>query len=149
MLIGKRRLRILVQILHVRMRGSAIEVEVMLLHVLAVVALVSGQAKEPFLEEGIALVPQRHSKADELPAITDAGNAIFIPAVGPRPGVIVRKVVPGIAVGAVVLAHRAPCPLAQIWSPALPMPLTITDLGEPDLLFRHKRRASYRRARAC
>ena len=54
-------------------------------------------------------------------AIADAGEAVFVPAVGARPRVVVREVVPGRAVRAVVLAHRAPGALAQIRPPALPV----------------------------
>ena len=137
--VGECRLRILVQILHVGMRGRAVEVEVIFLYVLAVIAFVAGEAEEAFLENGIALVPQRESKADELVAIADAGKAVFVPAVGSRAGVIVRKVLPGVAIGAVVFAHRAPGAFAQIGSPALPVSFAVAGFGEPDLLVRHRR----------
>ena len=49
--VGIGRLRVLVEILHVRVGRRAIEVEVVLLHVLAVVALAVGQPEEPLLED--------------------------------------------------------------------------------------------------
>ena len=82
MRVRKLRLRILVQILHVGVRRRRVEVEVALLHILAMIALVSRQAEKPFLQDGIALVPQRHSKTDHLPPIADARQPIFVPAIG-------------------------------------------------------------------
>ena len=52
--VGKRRLRILVEPLHVRVRRRRVEVEVVLLDVLAVVALVAGQAEQALLEDRVA-----------------------------------------------------------------------------------------------
>ena len=56
--IRKRGLRILVQILHVRMGRRAVEVEVILFDVLAVVAFAVGQPEEAFLEYRVFAVPQ-------------------------------------------------------------------------------------------
>ena len=41
-----------------------VEVEVVLLHVLAVIALVARQAENPFFQDGVALVPQSQGKTD-------------------------------------------------------------------------------------
>src|SRR2546426_9272642 len=54
-------------------------------------------------------------------AVAEAGEAVFVPAVGARPSRIVWKVFPGVAVGAVILADRAPCALGEIRAPALPV----------------------------
>ena len=62
--VGEFRLGILVQILHVGVRRRRVEVEVVFLHVLAVIALVAGQAEDPFFQDGIALVPQRQGETD-------------------------------------------------------------------------------------
>ena len=59
---GNARLRVLVEHPHVRVRRRAVEVEVVLLDVLAVVALGAGQAEEPLLEDRVAAVPQRSAK---------------------------------------------------------------------------------------
>ena len=64
------------------MRGRVVEVEVALLDVLAVVALVAGEAEESLLEDGVAAVPQRQGEADALMAVADAGEAVFVPAIG-------------------------------------------------------------------
>ena len=49
--VGIGRLRVLVEILHVRVRRRRVEIEVVLLDVLAVVALAVGQAEQPLLED--------------------------------------------------------------------------------------------------
>ena len=122
------------------MRRRAVEVEVALLDVLAVVALGAGEAEEPLLQDRIAPVPQREREADVLVAIADAGEAVLVPAVGARAGVIVRKVVPGVAVGAVVLAHRAPGALAEVRPPALPVSTTLRGLVQAAGFGVHRRR---------
>ena len=63
--------------------------------------------------------------------IADAGEAVLVPSIGARSRVIVGKVVPGGAVGAVVLADGAPGPLAEIRPPSLPMADPLPILFEP------------------
>ena len=53
--------------------------------------------------------------------IAKAADAVFVPAIGSAAGVIVGKIVPGVAVGAIVFAHGAPGPLAEVRAPALPI----------------------------
>ena len=57
--VGVGRLRVLVEVLHVRVGRRAVEVEVVLLDVLAVVAFTVGQPEQPLLEDRILAVPQR------------------------------------------------------------------------------------------
>lgn len=77
------------------------------------VALVAGQTERPFLENRIATVPQREGEAQPLLLVANAAQAVFIPAVGPRPGLIVIEMLPGFAVGAVVLTDRATGPFER------------------------------------
>ncbi len=109
--VGEGGLRVLVEHAHVRMAGNAIEVEVQLLDVLAVVAFGVGQAEQPLLENGVVFVPQGQAQAPVLGLVGESGQAILAPAVGPAAGMVVGKVGPGVAVGTVVLAHRAPLPV--------------------------------------
>ena len=55
-------------------------------------------------------------------AVADAGDAIFIPAIGARAGVVVREIVPGVAIGAVIFADGAPGALGNKRTPAVPVP---------------------------
>ena len=100
--------------------GVAVEIEVVLLDVLAVIALAVGQAEQPLLEDRVAAVPQREREAQPLLVVADAGEAVLAPAVGARARLVVGEVVPGVAVVAVVLADGAPLPLAQVRSPLPP-----------------------------
>ena len=118
--VGVGLLRILVEELHVRMGGRAIEVEVVLLHVLAVIALAVGQAEHALLEDRVLAVPERQGKAETLPVVAQAGDAVLAPVIGARSRLIVGEVVPGVAVLAVVLPDRAPLPFAEIRPPLLP-----------------------------
>jgi hypothetical protein len=113
-------LRILVEVLHVRVRGGRVEVEIVLLDVLAVIPLAVGEPEESLLQDGVALVPEGEGEAEALLVVGDPAEAILTPAIGAGAGLVVAEVVPRIAVLAVVLAHRAPLPLAQIGPPLLP-----------------------------
>src|SRR5215467_13718196 len=62
--VGVSALRILVEVLHVRMGWGAVEVEVVLLDVLAVVSLTVGEAEETLLENGIFFIPQSQGEAE-------------------------------------------------------------------------------------
>ena len=50
-------MRVLVEVLHVGVGGSVIEVEVVLLDVFAVVSFSGGEAEGSFLQNGILAVP--------------------------------------------------------------------------------------------
>ena len=104
------RLGILVEVLHVRVGRRRVEVEVVFLHVLAVVPLAVGQPEQAFLEDRILPVPQRQREAEPLAVVGNAGQAVFAPAVGARTGLVVGEVVPGIA--ACRCSPRARCPTA-------------------------------------
>ena len=118
--VGKRAMRILVEHLHVRVRRQVVEVEVVLLNVLAVVALVSGKPEEALFENRIFAVPQRERKAEVLVEVGDAGNAVFAPAVRARASMIVRQILPGASLAAVILANRAPLALAEVGTEKAP-----------------------------
>src|SRR5262249_30530124 len=79
--IGVGLLRILVQILHVRVRRGAVEIEIVFLDVLPVIALYVGQPEEALLQNGIVAVPQSERKAKELAVVADAGESIFAPVI--------------------------------------------------------------------
>ena len=134
--VGKLALRVLVQILHVRVRRRAVDVEVVLLHVLAVVALAVGESEEALLQDRVALVPQRQRKAQPLLVVADSAETVLAPLVGAGARLVVREVIPRVAVFAVILADRAPLPLAQVGSPFLPGDLRLARLVQA-LLFRH------------
>ena len=90
------------------MRRRAVEVEVVLLDVLAVIAFVAGEAEEALLEDRVAAVPEREGEADVLVAVADAGDAVLVPAVGARAGVVVRADTPRRCRPG--CSPRAPCP---------------------------------------
>ena len=113
-------LRVFVQHPHVGMGRGAVEVPPELLDVLAVVALRIGEPEHPLLQDGIPAVPEGQRKAPRLVVVAKARDTVLAPAVGPGAGVVVRQVVPGVAVRAVILANRAPLAFAEVGPPALP-----------------------------
>ena len=118
--IGERSLRIFVEHLEVGMRRRRIQVVIELLDVLAMIALAVREAEQPLLEDRVALVPQRQRQTESLLLVGESGDAVLPPPVGAAARVVVRKVVPGIAVRAVVLPDGAPLPFAQVRPPFLP-----------------------------
>ena len=109
-IIRKGCLRVLVQVLHVRTRWCAVQVEVILLDVLTVVTLAVGQAKETILEGRVLLIP----RAQQLLFVTDACKAILAPVIRPGPGVVMSEVLPGISILAVVLTNCSTLPLTEV-----------------------------------
>ena len=120
-LIGERGLRIVITPPVPRVARQRVQVPPVLLHVLAVIALRPGQPERPLLQDRVLAVPQGQAQAQPLLHVTEPGQPVLPPAVGPGPRVIMRQVVPRLAVRAVVLAHRAPLALADIRSPPVPL----------------------------
>ncbi len=132
--VGKLRLRVLVE--HPEVGGGRRRVEevVLLLQVLAVVALRAGEAEGALLEDRVAAVPQRQPQAEALLVVAQAGQAVLAPAVGAAAGVVVRKIVPRGAAGAVILAHGPPLPLGEVGAPAPPGSLAAVGRRQPPAL---------------
>src|SRR5262249_25312884 len=105
------------------MGRRAIEEKIVLLHILAVISFLIGQAKHSFFEDRVLFIPQCHREAYMLPVIAKASHAIFVPAICAAARVIVRKIVPGIPISAVVFSHGSPGALAKIRTPAMPIGL--------------------------
>ena len=121
------------------MRGRAVEIEVVLLDVLAVIAFRACQAEGAFLENRITRIPERERETDALLPIADAREPVLIPPVRMRTRVVMRQVIPGGPVLAVVLAHGAPRALAQVRAPALPVHLAVTRFLESAFFSSHGR----------
>src|SRR5262249_5177201 len=111
-------------------------IEVVLLDVLAVIAFLVRQPEQALLEDRIALVPQRDAQTQVLIAIAEPGNRVLAPAIGAAARMVERKVVPGVAVGGVVLANRHPGAVADVGPPALPVGGAGRDLAEARALGR-------------
>jgi hypothetical protein len=92
--------------------GSVVEIVVTLLDVFSVITFMASQAEEAFLENRVVPVPEGYGKANFLMTIADSRNSILIPAISPRPGVIVRQVFPGRPMFAVIFANGSPRTLA-------------------------------------
>ena len=75
-------LRVLVQVLHVAMSRSTVDVEVVLLEIFTVVTFGWDQTERALLQDGVAAVPQRQRKAQQLVLIGHSSETIFAPAVG-------------------------------------------------------------------
>jgi hypothetical protein len=66
---------VLVEVLHVGVGGSRVDVEVVLLDVLAVIRLAVRESEQAFLQDRIALVPEREREAEPLAIVRDAVKA--------------------------------------------------------------------------
>src|SRR5262249_17373220 len=119
--VGKRPLRIVVAPPVPGMARQGVEVPPVLLGVLAVVALVAGQAEDALLQDRVAAVPERERETEPLLDVREPGEAVLAPAVRARAGVVVRQVLPGRPALAVVLADGTPLALAQVGAPVVPV----------------------------
>ena len=97
--VGEGPLRILVEKMHGRVGRRVVDVKEVILQVLAVVPLQRVDAEKSLLEVIVGAVPERGGKAENLIAVTNAGDAILAPAVGPATGHVVGQIRPGVAIG--------------------------------------------------
>src|SRR4029077_12101542 len=70
-------------------------------------------------------------QAKPLVDAREPGEPVLAPPVSAGPGVVVRQVVPGLAVRAVVLADRTPLPLADVRAPPVPVARLAQAVLEP------------------
>src|SRR5215469_10847420 len=110
-------LRIFVEPFHVGMRWRRIEIEIILLNVLAVVTLAVSESKEPFFENRISPVPQREREAQLLILVGETRQSVLAPMVGTRSRLVMGEVAPRVAIFAVILPYSPPLALGQIGSP--------------------------------
>ena len=129
--VGKCRVRVFVKESHVRVRRRRIEVEVVLLDVLAVVAFAVRQAEQALLDDGVLAVPECQRETEHAARVADAAEAVLAPAVSPVARLVMAEVVPCVAVGAVVLANGAPLPVAEVRPPFLPWVVICLSLCQP------------------
>ena len=137
-IVRKGRLRIFVEILHVRVGRRAIEVEVILLDILPMIAFAVGQPKQAFLEDRILAIPQGQREAEPLLVVGNTGQTILAPTIGARARLIVAEIIPGITTFAIVLTHRAPLALTQVRAPFFPRNLLLLRFFESDVFCRHR-----------
>src|SRR5206468_4210533 len=96
-------------------------VVVKFLHVLAVIALAVGEAEEALLQNRVLAVPQRERKAEPALVVAHAGDSVFAPAIRAAASVVVREIIPRVALWRIILAHRAPLALGEIRPPTFPV----------------------------
>ncbi len=128
------RLRVLVEEPEIRARRRRVEVEVVLLDILAVVALAVGQPEQALLEDGIATVPQGEGETQHLAVVGEAGDPVLAPAVGAGAGLVVAEIRPRVAVLAVVLPDGAPLAFGEIRPPAAPWDTVLVCVCQPLVL---------------
>ena len=89
------------------MSGSVVQVEVVL-YILTAISLHGSEPKEPLFEDGIASIPKGEREAEELVAVTDSRNSILPPAISFAAGLVMRQIVPRVAIRTVVFADGTP-----------------------------------------
>src|SRR5215203_1007664 len=95
------------------------------------------QAKQPLLEYWIATVPQCNRQTQELAVVAETGDAVLSPSIGSAARLIVSDIIPRRTARAVVLTHRAPLSLAEVWAPSTPIPQAFTTFFDAYLLSVH------------
>ncbi len=118
--IRKRGMRVFVEHAHIGMARYAIDEKVQFLDVFTVVALGVIQTEQALLDDRVAPVPKRQAQAPALSLVAEPGQPVLTPTVGAAAGMFMGEVGPGIAIGAVVFAHRAPLAFTQVRAPVAP-----------------------------
>src|ERR1700684_2688428 len=113
-------LRIFVEHPHIAVRGSAVEMEPILLYVLAVIPFIAREPKHALLQNRIAPIPKRQCEHEKLIPVIDSRDAVLAPAISLAARMIVRQKIPCIAVSAVILAHASPRAIANVRPPLAP-----------------------------
>src|ERR1700760_4325857 len=101
------------------MRWGVVQIEVIFLYILAVVALAVREPEQTLFKNRVLAIPQGHAKAQQLPVIADAGDTVFTPAIGPGARLVMSKIVPCIAILAVIFTHRSPLTFTEVRPPFL------------------------------
>src|SRR5262245_62167327 len=116
------------------MGRRVVEKVVILLDVLAVISLVTGQTEQPLLENRVGAVPERRSEGQMTVIVGKAEQAVLAPTISALSGVVVRKVLPGVPVLGIVLTHCSPLPLGEVWTPESPGYSALPAIVEAKLL---------------
>src|SRR6516162_9132287 len=116
------------------MRGRVVEIKEVFLDVLPMVSLILGEPESALFQDWILAIPQRQGKTHVLMPVAYARNPILVPSIGPRPRIVVRKVVPRVPVGAVILAHCPPRAFSDKRPPAVPVTSLFPVHDEPGAL---------------
>ncbi len=132
--VGKFRMGILVKRLHVRVRRRRVEVEVRLLHILAMIAFRPAQTEEPLLEDRVPAIPKGQRETKPAFPIGDSQQSVLAPTIGSAAALVVGKIVPAVARLRIILAHGAPLALGEIRPPAFPVCLARRVLGKASRL---------------
>jgi hypothetical protein len=75
-------MRILIKHLHVAVSRGIIQVEVILLHIFAVISFAVCESEETLLEDRIIAIPECQRKAKPTLFIANPSETIFTPSVG-------------------------------------------------------------------
>jgi hypothetical protein len=87
--VGEGGVRVLIEEALVGVGRGGVEVEVVLLHVLAMIAFAVREAKEALLENGVLAVPHGQGQAQQLLIVGEACDPVLSPPVGARTRLIV------------------------------------------------------------
>ena len=132
--VGVLGLRVAVEPLHPGVRRRAVDGPPVLLGVLAVVALLVGEAEQPLLEDGVLAVPHGDREVEEPEAVADPAQAVLTPPVGAGVRVVEGERGPGVAVLGVVLADGPPLAAGEVRAPGAPGRGHAAGLGEAGVL---------------
>ncbi len=113
-------LRVFVKHMHVAVSGDIFKVKPILFRVLTVISFGTGEPEHTLFQNGVMAVPKGQSEHKQLITVADPRNAILAPAVGLADRLIMRKKIPGVPIGAVVLAYASPGPVTDVRSPSAP-----------------------------
>src|SRR5579872_4210427 len=99
------------------MRGEVVEVVIELFNVFSMISFLIAQSEKPFFQDLVLAVPEGYCETEVLKEVGDAAQAVFAPEISPAVGMVIREIVPGVAIRTVVLSYCPPLSFAQVRSP--------------------------------
>src|SRR6266508_2704481 len=87
------------------------------------ITLITRQSKQPLFQNRILSVPQCQRKTNMLLLVANARNSIFTPTVYATASMIMRKIIPGLAVFTIIFSYCPPLAFAEIGPPFSPTSL--------------------------
>src|SRR5215831_9841044 len=112
------------------MCGGAVEIEVVLLHVLAMISFARSQAEGSLFQNRIFAVPQCKAENQDLISVANGRKTVFSPAVGLASSCIVGQEIPGSTIRTVIFPDSSPGALAYVRTPSTPKQFA-SGFGQP------------------
>jgi hypothetical protein len=93
------------------MGRNIVEIVIELFYILPMVSFLIAKTKEPLLQDGVFPVPKANGETKVLKKVGDTPKPVLSPMIGPAMRMIIREIMPCIAIRAIIFPDRSPLSL--------------------------------------